>query len=629
MRRVVISVLLLALSSAAVVEASILNLSGSLELNYSWSRDEQSNKVTKEVSDLQQRYNLRNFGDLFDRRLGTFMLSGTFIHQDIETRGDPVPGQKQYNNLRLMDYSASVNLLPRLWPLTFTVQRITQYNSSGSCYFFCSSGENTRKDRTTNYNLHWIIPINNLPTVRLNLSQTELKSNEGVVAAKDPIKNPTGHTDITTRFVNVEVSDRFKGINVVTRYQFSQTEFEGRDTTRANAVNLNLDGRITPALSLSASGNYTANQGGVNTSQVSFFQERGGRFALFYRPSSLWDGNLSYDLSSFRDTGVASDFRRHLAQGSFNLRPTTQVDIFSSLRFMRFEIGSTLVDSRFGTAGFNWRPVSLFGMTTFGLLTGLSLNYGDTSTAHTSNTTFQNYRGFISYTKGLDRFRLSTGYSVSFGANRTVPVQTGSTPTHRDLLNTANVALENTDVRLVHWVVSYAFTDTHRDGSTEQEQDDQRSHLAQVSADTGYFKNLFLQASASYTNIEGFGTEGRTIQLNARAAYFIWQGLSLAGEWNHQDFPGRFFGDSDIFTGDAQWFTTFWRMATLLFNVKEIYQVNQSTDDRQTFQARSQLMYQLGKLVLTLDYLWLKDEGIGTAAPLTSQNVFVRVIRTF
>jgi len=623
MRRVIISVLLLALSSAAVVEASILNLSGSLELSYSWSRDEQDNKVTKKVSDLQQRYNLRNFGDLFDRRLGTFMLNGTFLHQDLETRGEAVSGQKQYNNVRLMDYSASVNLLPRLWPLTFTVQRITQYNSSASCYFFCSSGENTRKDRTTNYNLNWVIPIDHLPTVRLNLSQTELKSNQGLFSS-----NPRD-TDITTQFVNVEVSDRFNGMNVLTRYQFSRTDFEGQDTTRANAVNLNLDGRITPVLSLSASANYT-NQGGINTSQVSFIQERGGRVALFYRPSSFWDGNVSYDLSE--SPSGTFDFKRHLAQGSMNLRPTTQMDIFTSYRFMRFDTGPSLTDSHFGTAGFNWRPVSLFGLNTFGLLTGLSLNYGQTDTSgasSTARTTFQNYRYFINYSRGLDRFRLSTGYSVSFGANRTQPVQTDSTPSHRDFLNTANVALENSDVRLVHWVVSYAFSDTHRNGETPQSEDDQRAHVAQISADTSYFKNLFLQAMIGYTNIEGFGTQGRTIQADARATYFIWQGLSLAGEINHQDFPGGFFGDSDIFTAEAQWVTTVWQMTTLLFDVKEIYQDNKSTNDRQTFQARSQLMFQFGKLVFTADYLWLKDEGIHVLAPLTSQNFFVRAIRTF
>ncbi len=628
MRRVVTSALLIALSYASVAKAAIINLSGSLELSYSWSRDEQANKVIKEVSDFQQRYSLRNFGDLLDPRLGTFTVNGTFLHQDLQTRGESVDSQKLYNNLRLLDYSASVNLLPRLWPLTFTVQQLTQYNGSGSCYFFCSSGS-TRKDRTTNYNINWVIPINHLPTVRLNLSQTELKSNEALFAA-NPI-NPASPTNITTKFANVEISDRFNGFNVVTRYQFSQTEFEGRDTTSANAVNLNLDGRITPALSLSASGNYT-NQGGLNTSQVSFIQERGGRFALFYRPSSLWDGNISYDLSE--SPSGTLDFKRHLAQGSLNLRPTTQVDIFSSYRFMRFDIGPSLTDSHFGTAGFNWRPVSLFGLNTFGLLTGLSLTYGQTDvsgtgTASTTNTTFQNYRYSISYTRGLDRFRLSTGYSVSFGANRTVPVQTGSTPTHRDLLNTANVAFENTDVRLVHWLVSYAFTDTHRNGDTVQPQDDQRAHVVQVSADSSFFRNLFIQASASYTNIEGFGTQGRTIQLNTRATYFFWQGLSLTGEWNHQDFPGGFFGDSDIFTGEAQWVRALWQRTTVLFNVKEIYQNNYSTNDRQTIQGRSQLMYQLGKLVLTVDYLFVRDEGIHTAAPLNSQNFFVRAIRSF
>jgi hypothetical protein len=697
MRRIVALSLLIGLSSATVVEASILNLSGSLEVSYSWSRDEQDNKVTKKISDLQQRYNLRNFGDLLDPRLGTFAINGTFLHDDLETRGDAVGNQKQYNNLRLMDYSASVNLMPRLAPLTVTVQRITQYNGSGSCYFFCSSGENTQKDRATNYNLNWIIPIDRLPTVRMNLYQTNLKSNNGLFAAAP--------TDITTKFADLEVSDRFKNFNVVTRYQFSQTEFEGRDTLKSNAVNLNLDGRITPALYLTASGNYTTDQGGLNTAGIGFIQERGGRFALFYRPSSLWDGSISYDLSENPSNNV--EFKRHLAQGSLNLRPTTQLDIFTSYRFMRLNTGPSLTDSHFGTAGFNWHPASLFGLTNFGLLTGGAITYGQTDvsgtgTASPVSTTFQNYRYSISYSRGLDRYRLNTGYSISYGVNRTtssaasvsgtstggntittlndtnqsftanqfvnfhvaitggtgagqVSTITSNSATQltvsppwttipdnsstylislpaanqRDLLNSFNVALENTDVRLIHWLVSYAFSDIHRNGETVQPEDDQRSHVMQVSVDSSYFRDLFLQATASYTNVEGFGTQGRTIQGDLRATYYVWQGLSIAAEVNHQDFPGGFFGDSDIFSGEAQWVKTLVQRVSLLFNVKEIYQLNQSTDDRQTFQGHSQLIYQFGKFLLTMDYLFVKDEGIHTAASLDSQNFFVRAIRTF
>ena len=151
----------------------------------------------------------------------------------------------------------------------------------------------------------------------------------------------------------------------------------------------------------------------------------------------------------------------------------------------------------------------------------------------------------------------------------------------------------------------------------------------QINADSNYFKNFLLQASASYTNIEGFGTQGRTIQLDARATYFLWQGLNLSGEWNHQDFPGGYFGDSDIFTGEAQWVNTIWQRITYLLDVKEIYQNNRSTNDRQTLQGQAQLMYQLGKLVLTMSYLYVRDEGIGTAPPRNSQNFYVRAIRSF
>jgi hypothetical protein len=178
-------------------------------------------------------------------------------------------------------------------------------------------------------------------------------------------------------------------------------------------------------------------------------------------------------------------------------------------------------------------------------------------------------------------------------------------------------------------LVGYAFTDIQQTGATVQPEADQRSHVVQVGVDSSYFKNLFLQATASYTNIEGYGTAGRTIQGDIRATYYIWQGLSLSADISHQDFPGGYFGDSDIFSGEAQWVKTVWQRMTILFDVKEIYQINQSTDNRQTFQGHSQLIYQLGKFVLTLDYLFVRDEGITTAAPLNSQNFFVRAIRTF
>ena len=190
-----------------------------------------------------------------------------------------------------------------------------------------------------------------------------------------------------------------------------------------------------------------------------------------------------------------------------------------------------------------------------------------------------------------------------------------STTTDRQLLNTANISFENTDVRFIHWLISYAFTDIRQNGATVQPEDDQRSNVVQLNADSNYFKNLLLQASASYTDIEGFGTQGRTIQLDTRATYLFWQGLSLSGEWNHQDFPGGYFGDSDIFTGEAQWVNTLWQRVTYLFDVKEIYQDNRSTNNLQTLQGQSQLMYQLGKLLLTVSYLYVRQEGI-SAAPL-------------
>jgi hypothetical protein len=605
-----------------LAEASFINLSGELEISYSWTRDDQGGKIIKETTDFQQRYNLRNYGELWDPKIGTFTLSGTFLNQEIRTRGDTVPDQDNFNNLRLLDYGGSVTLMPRRAPLTFTVQQMTQYNGAGSCYFFCS-GTNTRKDRTTNYNLNWLIPLDNLPTIRINLNEMDRRSNAGLFSNLP--------TNITTRFANVEVSERFKDINVMLRYQFGQTDFEGRNTTNSNAINLNADGRLTDALSVTASGRYT-NQGGLNTSQVSFVQERGGNIALYYRPSAFWDGSLSYDLS--QSPGGIIDYSRQIAQGSLNLHPTVNLDFFGNYRFMRFDSG-VATDSQFGTGGFNWRNIG--GV--FGLLTGASFSYGETDVngGTSTNSKYMNGRYLINYTKSFDQYRLNTGYNISYGQARTTPTSptpippstATPNPTHKDLLNSANVSLENTNVRILHWLISYSFTDTHRNGDTLQFEDDQRAHVAQLNVDSNFFNNLLLQASGSYTNIEGFGTKGGTIQLVGRASYFMWRGLSLMAEVNHQDFPHGFFGDSDTFTGDIQWISTVFQRLSLLLNLKEIYQLNESTTDRQTFQGNAQFTYQLGKLLLSMSYLYIRDEGIDTADPLNSHNLFLRAIRSF
>jgi hypothetical protein len=613
--------ILIALSSAIAAEASFINLSGELEISYGWSRDTQGGKIIKETSDFQQRYNLRNYGELWDPSIGTFTLSGTFLNQDIQTRGETVSGQNNYNNLRLLDYSGSVSLMPRIAPLTFSAQQITQYNAAGSCYFFCS-GSTTQKDHTTNYNLNWLIPLDHLPTIRLNLNQLEQKSNAGLFS------NPP--TDITTRFANVEVSERFGDINVMLRYQFAQTEFEGQPTTSGNAINLNIDGKLTEALSISAAGDFT-NQGGVNTAQSSFVQERGGNVSLYYRPSRYWDGSLSYDMSE--SPGGVVDFKRETVQGSLNVRPTTSVDLFGNYRFMRFESGAS-TDSNFGTGGFNWRDIG--GI--FGLMTGASVSYGVTDVSGGTNSQYYNGNWRINYTKTLfDQYRLNTGYNGSYGVTRTTPVSpvplppSTTTPnsSHKDFLNAVNASLENINVRIIHWLVSYSFTDTHQNGDTIQTQDDQRAHVAQINIDSNIITNLLLQASASYTNIEGFGTQGGTLQLDGRANYFMSQGLSLMAEINHQDFPHGVFGDSTTFTGDAMWVNTIWQRLSLLLDVKEIYQLNESTSDRQTLQGQAQATYQLGKLLLTMSYLFIRDEGIGQASPLNSQNFFVRAVRSF
>ena len=601
-------------------EGRLLNLGGSADLTYGYIRTRQGSVENQEAvsrtSFLQQRYNLTNYGELLDPRLGTWSFNGTFFSQDTKSKGD-LPEQ----NFNFTDYSLAFNLLPYISPLSFYAQRVTRSNELDAVV----------KDTITTYGANWSLSVPRLPRLALSFNQSELKAN-------DPDRFP----NTLSRYFNAESSGRLGETTLIGRYEFDQADVVrvdgGVDTLRSQGVNLNTESRLSPALSLSTFTRY-ATVGGVNAPGLTFSPERGISAALFYAPSVYWDTHAQVEYS---ETPDIIDLKRMNAFWSGSYRPSELLDMVTSVRYIEFEVGNTKTSSPFADFNLNYRPF-------FGLSTGFGTSYGETRTEGNGaelSSFYQRYRGFVNYSRSVEIIRYSASYALSYGTadtSRNQPPNLAGNPVNdnpvndklTDLMNTITLGIENTQVRIVHIALGYTFNTINRSGPTVQPQDDQRSQVFQVNIDSSYFRglllkddSLLLQAASSLTRIQGFGPDGNTFMVDVQGSYYFLGGGTLSAGWTRQDYPSGFYLDSDIYFEEVQW-SFYLGNANITTGARDSQERGKGAVslDRDTLELTSTLAYQIGKFIFNLDYRWAADstEGID----YRSETLFARATRVF
>lgn len=599
-----------ALFSPRRAEGRLLNLGGSADLSYGYIRTTQESvenqQLVTKTNFLQQRYNLNNYGDLIDPRLGSFTLSGTFFSQDSHTNGDFAD-----QNFNFTDYSLAMNLLPYISPLSLYAQRVNRSNQLDVVV----------KDTVTTYGANWSLSVPRLPRLALSYNQSELKADDR-----------TRFPDTLSRYFNAESSGRVGETTVIGRYQFNQTDVArvdgGADTVHGQGVNLTTESRLSPALALSTFSRYS-NIGGTNAPGLTFSQERGVGASLFYTPSVFWDTHARVEYAETPDT---VDVKRVLAFWSGSLRPTELVDMVMSVRYFQFEVNNTKTSSPFADYNINYRPF-------FGLTTGIGTSFGDTKTEGNGASTdsfYQRYRGYVNYTRSVEILRYTAGYTLSYG---TADTSRGNLDPGKnkltDLMNTLMLGVENTQIRIVHIALAYTFNDISRDSPTVQPQDDQRSHTFQMNIDSSYFRglifrddSLLLQSSSSLTRIHGFGPEGNSFLIDLRGSYYFLAGGVFSAGWTRQDYPSGFYLDSDIFFEEIHW-NFYLGRANLTVGGRDGHQRGDGNVslDRDTLEFTAVLGYQIGKFIFNLDHRWANDRSNGV--DYRSESLFARATRVF
>ncbi|MFQ5780313.1 MAG: hypothetical protein ACE5HN_05950 [Nitrospiria bacterium] len=612
-------VLLIAPSRA---EGRLLNLGGSIDLSYGRLRTDQENRVN-ETSFFQQRYNLHNFSEILDPRIGTFLVNGTFLSQDSDTKQSGLDQDFEFH-----DYSIALNLIPYISPLSLYLQRINRRNDLNDL----ANNRITVSDRVTTIGGNWSLSVPRLPRLSLSYNQSELK------ATDDPNRLPS----TLSRFFNVESSGQIRETTLIGRYQYNETEVarldDGVSKIRGNAFNLSTESRLSPGLFLNT---FTrlANRGGGNAPGVTFAQERGVGASLFYTPSVFWDTHARIDYFETPTGSSATDLKRYTAFWSGTIRPSEVLDMVLSARYFQFDVGDVKTSSPYTDYHINYRPF-------FGFSAGYGSSAGSTSIrggASEVDSLFHRHRIYVNYTRSLELLRFSSSYAVSYGVsdtrhrdakNQDLPKLAPERST--DLMNTLSLAVENAQIRIVHVALAYTFNDIERRSRTVQVAgEDQRSHVIQVNADSSYFRgilfdndSLLLQSTASLTKIDGLGPAGTTYLLDGRGTYYFLGGGVLTLGWTHQDYPDNFFLETDVYFEELQW-NFYYGNTTFTFNIRgnQLRGPDDRSVDRDTLETASVLLYRIGKFIFNLDHRWSTDRSAGIT--FKNQSLFARASRYF
>lgn len=580
----------------STAEARILNLGGSLNVNYSRAitlADNGNSAVNS--SGLQANLNLS--GDAY--RVGSYNGEVSLLNQTVN-----VETTDQKNRFSVTSYRLALNLFPQWSPLGLTGQRTVRKTD-----LELATLRVTTKDRIDSLGANWVMSISHLPRLVLSYQET----------ATHPGGRSTSHAYSAFTDTSVGVT------RIAVGYQLSTTEAPPGGTSRSHGVNIDTSSQLTTSLIVTAYGRYSSSHlpENVQTPGVTLFQERSAGMGIFYRPPLYWwDGSASYNYS---ENPFVNDFKSHAVQGSANLRYNEKTDSGFGARYLLVSSTDSTVNSESADASLNYRPF-------FGLTTGLSGSGGMTSmratgTANTDNL-FQHYQSSISYTKPWQRFQYRAAYNINYGESDTRPGGFSS----RDLGNSVNFGVDNTNAEKIHAGLGATFSDIQR--VTESVKSEQSSYLIQLSADSSYFRNLILigdsvglRGGGSYSHTSGFGVEGRVMSGELTASYGTLIGFSATANYHIDNYPTELHLDRQVLTTQVQYATYLFSRINTLISARDSVEDNRYQADVNVVEGNLNLGYQLGAVTLGAQYQEVETRTAGKR--FGSRSVMGRASRAF
>jgi hypothetical protein len=578
--------------------AALLNgaLNGSIEGAYIYN-DIDQNGTKSSTRSIEQRYNLRYSENLLDPRLGLFAAGINWVDDQTSYSGT----SDQPRRYIIKDYNINLSLFPMISPLTLFAQKTERENQ----FDFISH------DTITTYGFGWFYSPLYLPRIGINGSHTTYTSDLAGLF-------PTSDTDVLT----VDTGGRWREYNLSARYLFNQTNDTVNGSNWSHGVNLNLNGAVTRALTLGAYANY-ATRGGT-ASGMNFFQENALGMNFYYLPNKYWDSNLRLD---FNEAPGMGDFKRYLISGGLNFHPTGKLDIFNNGQFARFETGSSQTDSLFANSAWSYRP--LFGVTVAAGLGGggTKLTGGGVSSKNMQGTA--NWSGIFLRTFSSFSARGSIGYSGS-----TTKYDSDLLGQSSDLINAFTASLDNTRIDYIHVGLNGSWTSIDR--NVPAQSNVQQETRISLTADSHFFRNLFffndsllLDATLTDLDVSGYGgASGESLSEDFHGTYQFLGIFTLIGAYSHLTYPAGYYGgNANIASVDFTGTLRPWENGTWTFDLKELVNDREDQYNQKTSEGGTKISHQLGRLTLSTEYDYLRNEAGPTVT--VSQQFMVRAIRPF
>ncbi|MBI3811981.1 MAG: hypothetical protein HY283_07235 [Nitrospirae bacterium] len=607
-----VMVMLWIVAGGSEAQARLLNIGGSLNINYNRSTSFSKTDLgstSSTINSFGQQYNVGLFGDFY--QLGNYRADVTWMDQVVT-----LVDVDQKNHFNVMDYRLSMGLFPLWSPLNLSrdqVIRKTDLEIAGL--------STTTRDRVDSMGANWVINSARLPRTVLNYQQSELKPDTG--------------NKFTTRSASAYTDTTLGATRVAAGYQFNESDTAGSPSTTSHGINLDANSQLTTSLFFNAFGRYTSmhlsnnlpvssqTTTGASAPGFSFFQERSFGTSLIYRPPLYWwDGLVSYNYS---ENPFFNDFKSQSVQGAANLRYDEKTDSAFGARYLNISLTDSTINSESADASLNYRPI-------FGLSTGLGGSTGLTSTQNSSaqntDSLFQQYRYNINYSRPWQLVQYRANYQITYGVSDTQPTGFNS----RDLGNSVSLGLDNTNTQIVHVGLSTTYSDIQR--IADSVKTEQSTYIVQLSADSSYFNELIiggdrmaLRAAASYSDTSGFGVEGKTESGDLAANYSTVIGLSVSAAYRIEDYPKELLLDRQTFTVQAQYVAYLISNMNLLLSVRDNYENNRFRADINLLEENLTLNYLIGKLTLGLQYQEVNTQSSGNQ--YGTRSVMARASRAF
>ncbi len=583
-------------------EARLLNIGGSLSVNYNRSMTfsgSDAGATSTSVNSFGQQYNLGISGDAY--KLGGYGAHVSWLEQVVN-----LEDTDQKNRFNVTDYRLTFNLFPQWSPLSLTRQRTVRKTD-----LELQTLGITTKDRIDSLSANWTMSIRQLPRLIFNYQQSEL--------------NTAAPGTFLTRSASA-FTDTVMGVTrIAVGYQFSETDISSSEPSRSHGLNLDTGSEVTTHLTVTAYGRYTTSRlpENVTVPGVTLFQERSfGTAALYHPRLHWWDGSVSYNYS---ENPFFNEFRSQAVQGSANVRYDGKTDSSFGARYLHFSVIDSTVDSQSGDASLNYRPI-------FGLSTGVGGSAGLTSTHETgtggADSLFQNYRYNINYAKPYQLIQYRASYQLSYGQADTRPSGFNS----RDLGSGVSFGIDNTNVRIIHVGLNTTYSNIQR--VTESVRTEQSSYLIQPSADSSYFKDLFirgdalgLRAQGNYSDTTGSGVEGRVISGDLAANYQTPFGLAVSEAYRIEGYPKELLLDRQTLTSLVQYSTYFAYNISMILSLRDVVEDNRYREDVNRAEGSVTLNYQVGLLTLGAQFQEIETRTAGSR--YKTRSIMGRATRAF